>query len=60
VLVEPGNPQALVAGIRRIKDDAALARRIAAQAAAEVRDYTWARRAERLETLLTSVIGAAA
>jgi len=60
VLVEPGNPQALVAGIRKIKDDPALAQRLAAQAAADVRDYTWARRAERLETLLRSTIGAPA
>jgi glycosyltransferase involved in cell wall biosynthesis len=57
VLVEPGNPQALVAGIRRIADDPALGRRLAARAAETVRDYTWARRAERLEALLASVIG---
>jgi glycosyltransferase involved in cell wall biosynthesis len=60
LLVEPGNPQALVAGIRRIMDDPELAARLAAQAAADVRDYTWARRAERLETLLTTLIGAPA
>jgi glycosyltransferase involved in cell wall biosynthesis len=60
LLVEPGNPQALVAGIRRIMDDPELATRLAAQAAADVRDYTWARRAERLETLLTTLIGAPA
>ncbi len=57
VLVEPGNPQAFVAGIQRIRDDAALARRLAAQAAEDVREYTWARRAERLETLFTAVAG---
>jgi len=60
VLVEPGNPQAFVAGLQRIKDDTALAGRLAAQAAEDVRDYTWARRAERLETLLTAVVGAPA
>jgi glycosyltransferase involved in cell wall biosynthesis len=60
VLVEPGNPQALVAGLRTIRDDPALAQRVAAQAARDVREYTWARRAERLETLLTAVIGAVA
>jgi glycosyltransferase involved in cell wall biosynthesis len=41
-------------------DDPELAKRLAAQAAADVRDYTWARRAERLETLLTTLIGAPA
>jgi glycosyltransferase involved in cell wall biosynthesis len=55
VLVEPGNPQALTAGIRRIKEDPALAERIARQALEDVRDYTWDRRAERLETLLAEV-----
>ena len=60
LLVEPGNPQALVAGIRRIKDDPALAQRVAAQAAEDVREYTWARRAERLDALLTAVVGSAA
>jgi glycosyltransferase involved in cell wall biosynthesis len=56
LLVEPGNPQALVAGIQRIKDDAALGRRLAAQALADVAQFTWARRAERLETLFSDVI----
>ena len=37
LLVEPGNPQALVAGIQRIKDDAALGPRLAAQARTDVR-----------------------
>jgi glycosyltransferase involved in cell wall biosynthesis len=60
VLVEAGNPQALVAGIRKIKDDPALGARLAAQAVQDVGDYTWARRAERLETLLSAAIGAAA
>jgi glycosyltransferase involved in cell wall biosynthesis len=56
VLVEPGNPQALTAGIRRIKEDPALGDRIARQAIEDVRDYTWARRAGRLETLFDGVI----
>jgi len=58
VLVEPGNPQALVAGIKKIKDDEELGRRLAAQALIDVQHYTWAKRAERLEALFTSVIGA--
>jgi glycosyltransferase involved in cell wall biosynthesis len=56
LLVEPGNPQALTAGIRRIKEDAALAERLARQALEDVHDYTWARRAERLDTLFTQVV----
>jgi glycosyltransferase involved in cell wall biosynthesis len=56
VLVEPGNPQALTAGIRRIKEDAALGERLARQALDDVRDYTWARRAERLDALFTEVV----
>jgi glycosyltransferase involved in cell wall biosynthesis len=60
LLVEPGNPQALTAAIRRVKEDAALGRRLAAHAAADVRQFTWARRAERLEALFADVGGAAA
>ena len=57
LLVEAGTPQAIVAGIQRIKDDPALGLRLAARAAADVRDFTWARRAERLDTLFTEVLG---
>jgi len=60
LLVEPGNPQALTAGIQRIKDDAALGRRLADQAMLDVRQFTWALRAERLERLLTDVTGTSA
>jgi glycosyltransferase involved in cell wall biosynthesis len=56
LLVEAGNPQALVAGITRIKNDPALGARLARQAAEDVRDYTWARRAERLEGLFRDVM----
>ena len=55
VLVEPGNPQALTAGILRIKNDAALGRRLAARASEDVREFTWARRAGRLESLFQDV-----
>jgi glycosyltransferase involved in cell wall biosynthesis len=57
LLVEPGNPQALTAGIERIKNDPSLGARLAAQAAEDVRQFTWARRAERLETLFDEVLG---
>ncbi|HYT74316.1 MAG TPA: glycosyltransferase [Vicinamibacterales bacterium] len=57
LLFEPGNPQALTAAIRRIKDDPVLAARLARQAAEDARLYTWARRAESLETLFREVSG---
>jgi len=52
VLVEAGNAHALTEGIRRVKDDPALGARLAAQARLDVREYTWDRRAARLERLL--------
>lgn len=55
VLFEAGNPQALTAAIRRIKADPDLGQRLAATALADVREYTWARRAEKLEALFTSL-----
>jgi glycosyltransferase involved in cell wall biosynthesis len=60
VLVEAGNPQAITAGIRMIRADPELGRRLAAQALLDVRDYTWAKRAERLEALFNEVLGAGA
>ena len=58
--MEPGNPQALVAAIDRIKKDAALGGRLAAQALRDVQAFTWARRAEALEKLFATVAGARA
>jgi glycosyltransferase involved in cell wall biosynthesis len=55
VLFEAGNPQALTAAIRRIKADPDLGQRLAATALADVREYAWARRAEKLEALFTSL-----
>ena len=57
VFVEPGSPRALAAGIRTIEEDRALGERIARQALEDVGDYTWDRRAERLETLFAEVRG---
>lgn len=56
LLAEAGNPQAFVAAIRRLKDDSDLRERLAAQALADVREYTWARRAERLEALFSEIL----
>jgi glycosyltransferase involved in cell wall biosynthesis len=56
VLVAAGNPAALSAGIRRVLSDPDLGARLAHAAATAVLDYTWERRAERLEALLETVI----
>jgi glycosyltransferase involved in cell wall biosynthesis len=52
VLVQPGDADALAAGIRRVTSDPALATRLARQAFADAEAYGWDRRAERLERLL--------
>jgi glycosyltransferase involved in cell wall biosynthesis len=56
VLVQPGSAADLSAGIRRVLSDPAFAAGIAQAAAAAVRDFTWDRRAERLEALLEAVV----
>ena len=55
LLVPAGNPAALTAAIRQLKEDGALAARLGAQAAVDVLEYTWDRRAERLESLFAEV-----
>jgi glycosyltransferase involved in cell wall biosynthesis len=55
VLVEPGSVDALVKGIRRVRDDRALAARIARRASEAVGRYTWDERARRLEALFAEV-----
>jgi glycosyltransferase involved in cell wall biosynthesis len=55
LLFEAGNPQALTAAIRRIKDDPELGARLAAQALADVHGYRWETRAETLEALFEQV-----
>jgi glycosyltransferase involved in cell wall biosynthesis len=57
VLVEPGNPQAFTAGIRRLKEDPTTAERLARQALEDVQQYTWDARAEKLEDLFRQVAG---
>ena len=56
LLAEAGNPQALVAAVMRIRNEPELGARLARQALEDVRDYTWARRAERLEALFRDVV----
>ncbi|MEW5983554.1 MAG: glycosyltransferase family 4 protein [Acidobacteriota bacterium] len=53
LLVEPGNPSRFADAILRIVRDAALARRLASAALAEVTNFTWDRRADRLERLFS-------
>lgn len=60
VLAEAGNAEALAVALRRVLGDPDLARRIAGRAFDAVRDYSWARRAERLEPLLQTVCQARA
>jgi glycosyltransferase involved in cell wall biosynthesis len=52
-LVPPGDDRALASGLARVLDDPAFAGRIARAAFDAAADYTWARRAERLEAVLT-------
>ena len=56
VLVTPGSAPALAAGIHQVIDDPALASRLALHALETVADFSWDRRAERLDALLTAVL----
>jgi glycosyltransferase involved in cell wall biosynthesis len=58
ILVTPGDAGALADGIQRVVTDAPMAQRLAAAARVAVDDYTWDRRAERLELLLAGLAGA--
>ena len=51
LLVAPGSPEALAEAIKKLIEDRALAERLAHAAYSEGPKYTWARRAEKLETL---------
>lgn len=48
LLVAPSDPGALAAALRRLRDDPALADRLAHQAAQDVAGYTWEARARRI------------
>jgi glycosyltransferase involved in cell wall biosynthesis len=56
LLVAPGDPDALAAGIRRLADNPELRDALAGAARTAVAEYSWVRRAERLEALFTEVI----
>jgi glycosyltransferase involved in cell wall biosynthesis len=58
LLVTPGDPAALADAIRRVINDRDLAERLARAAFADVGNYTWAKRAERLERLFQEVTAA--
>lgn len=55
LLMAPGSSQSMAAAIRRLKDDPALGRRLAKQALSDVAEYTWAKRAARLEGLFEAL-----
>jgi glycosyltransferase involved in cell wall biosynthesis len=57
-LVAAGDADALAAGIRKVIDDAALRARLAEAARASVAEYSWDRRAARLEALFDEVVAA--
>ena len=52
VLVEPDSPERLAGGVRRVLNDRGFAERIAQGAFDDAAEYSWERRAERLERLL--------
>jgi glycosyltransferase involved in cell wall biosynthesis len=56
LLVTPGDPDALAAGLRRLAGDPGLRGQLADAALAAVAEYSWDRRAERLEALFTEVL----
>lgn len=60
LLVAPGDPEALAAGMHAVLADAATAERMARAALEQVADYAWGRRAERLELLFREVLAARA
>ena len=55
-LFKPGDPEALAAALRSVLGDPAAGDRMASASFAAAEDYSWARRAERLERLLEDVV----
>jgi glycosyltransferase involved in cell wall biosynthesis len=58
LLVAPGDGDALAEGIRTLATDADLRMRLGAAARCDVAEYSWDRRAERLEALFREVTAA--
>jgi glycosyltransferase involved in cell wall biosynthesis len=58
LLVVPGDADSLADGIRRLARDSSLRERLAGAAFGAVAEYSWSRRAERLETLFSEVLAA--
>jgi glycosyltransferase involved in cell wall biosynthesis len=56
VLTIPGSAESLAAAIGRVVEDPALAARIARTAFDDASEYSWARRAERYEALLGTIV----
>jgi glycosyltransferase involved in cell wall biosynthesis len=57
-LVRPGDEAALAAGLERVARAPEFAARLAAGALQQAQSYTWARRAERLESVLQAAVRA--
>jgi glycosyltransferase involved in cell wall biosynthesis len=60
LLVEPDDPSALAAAIARVSTDRPLAVRVARRAFEKAADFSWTRRAERLDAVLTAAVQAGA
>jgi glycosyltransferase involved in cell wall biosynthesis len=58
LLVEPADPRAIASAVQRLIEDPAFAAALARAAHARAADFTWARRAERLEALFDEVVTA--
>lgn len=56
LLVPAGDPVAVAGALRRVAEDDALRERLATSALALAPEYSWARRAERLEPALTAAV----
>ena len=48
ILVQPDNPQGLAEGIRKVLENKNLAEKISARAFDDVKQHTWAKRAEKI------------
>jgi glycosyltransferase involved in cell wall biosynthesis len=57
LLVRAGDPEAIAEAVGRVVNDPALGARLARAAALAVSDYSWDRRAARIEALLRQVAG---